>query len=79
LNEPSREAISASIDASELGKDYPEGKVLQLQRDEGWATMKEYQVLFDKFAELKPDWKRPDPNRKSAKERRAEKKKKKKE
>jgi len=53
------EAISASIDASELGKDYPEGKVLQPQRGEGWANMEAYQALFGKFAELKPGWKAP--------------------
>ena len=67
------ETISASIEASELGKDYPEGKVLQPQRSEVWANMEEYQALFDRFSELKPDWKRPDPNRKSPAERRAEK------
>jgi hypothetical protein len=37
--------------------------------------MEAYQALFDRFAELKPDWKRPDSNRKSPAERRAEKKK----
>jgi hypothetical protein len=63
-------AISASIDASELGKDYPEGKVLQ--RSASWAKMLEHQALFDEFAKLKLEWKRPDPNKKSAKERRAE-------
>ena len=70
------EAISRSIDASEKGKDYPEGKVIQPQRSSLWSAMKEYQELFDLFAQLKPEWKRPDLNKKSAKERRAEKKKK---
>ena len=67
-------AISASIDASALGKDYPEGEVLQPQRGEQWDKMPEYQALFERFAELKPGWVAPDPNRKSAAERRAEKK-----
>ncbi|MEM7600487.1 MAG: sulfatase-like hydrolase/transferase [Verrucomicrobiota bacterium] len=67
-------AISASIDASALGKDYPEGEVLQPQRGQEWAKMEEYQALFDTFAERKPAWKRPDPNKKSPAERRAEKK-----
>ena len=67
--------ISASIDASAEGKDYPEGKVIQAQRGARWSEMKEYQALYDKFAELKPDWKRPDPNAKTPKERKAEKRK----
>ena len=70
--------ISASIDESEQGKDYPEGKILQPQRSALWTKMPEYQALFDHFAKLKPEWKRPDPNALSAKERRAAKKGKKK-
>jgi arylsulfatase A-like enzyme len=61
------EAISASIDASELGKDYPEGKVLQPQRSAMWNKMPEYQALYGKFAELKPDWKAPKPGSKERK------------
>ena len=61
--------VEASIDASAQGIDYPEGKVLQPQRDEEWAKMEAYQALFGKFAELKPGWKAPDPNKKSPKER----------
>ena len=70
------EATSASINESELGKDYPEGKVIQPQRSALWSKMPEYHALYDLFAKLKPEWKRPDLNAKSAKERRAEKKKK---
>ena len=70
------EDIAASITESEQGKDYPEGKVIQPQRSALWSKMPEYHALYDVFAKLKPEWKRPDPNAKSAKERRAERKKK---
>ena len=53
-------AVEASIAASALGEDYPEGKVLQPQRSEKWENMTEYQALFGKFADLKPGWKAPD-------------------
>jgi len=69
------EAITASINESELGKDYPEGKIIQPQRSDRWDSMKEYHALYDLFAKLEPEWKRPDPNAKSAKERHAQKKK----
>lgn len=49
-------AIQTSIDASEQGKDYPEGKVLQPERSESWFEMEAYQALYDRFAELKPGW-----------------------
>lgn len=52
-------AIAASIDASEQGKDYPEGKVIQPQRSAVWSDMKEYQALYERFAELKPGWEAP--------------------
>lgn len=52
-------AIAASIDASEQGKDYPEGKVLQPQRSQRWSEMEEYQALYETFAALKPGWKAP--------------------
>ncbi|TWT42436.1 Arylsulfatase precursor [Thalassoglobus neptunius] len=52
-------AIQTSIDASEQGKDYPEGKVLQPQRSEPWFEMEAYQSLYDRFAELKPGWTPP--------------------
>ena len=79
LKQMSQEAdrITASINESEQGKDYPEGKIIQPQRSALWSKMPDYQKLYDLFAKLKPEWKRPDPNAKSAKERRAEKKKKK--
>ncbi|MFK7822497.1 MAG: N-acetylgalactosamine 6-sulfate sulfatase, partial [Planctomycetaceae bacterium] len=54
-------AVEASIDASAMGLDYPERKVLQPQRDEQWENMEAYQALFGKFAELKPGWKAPSP------------------
>ncbi len=57
-------AVEASIDESALGLDYPEGKVLQPQRSEVWSNMKEYQALYEKFAELKPGWKAPAQNSK---------------
>ncbi len=41
-------AVETSIDASERGEDYPEGKVLQPQRSEGWANMEAYQALYEK-------------------------------
>jgi arylsulfatase A-like enzyme len=53
-------AVEASIDASALGEDYPEGKVLQPQRNEQWENMEAYQSLFGMFAELKPGWKAPE-------------------
>lgn len=71
------DAITSSINESEQGKDYPEGKVIQPQRSDRWDSMKEYHALYDLFEKLKPDWKRPALNAKSAKERRSEKKKKK--
>ncbi|MBC8324495.1 MAG: sulfatase-like hydrolase/transferase [Verrucomicrobia subdivision 3 bacterium] len=52
-------AVEASIDNSALGRDYPEGKVLQPQRSERWEQMEAYQALYEKFAELKPGWKAP--------------------
>ena len=68
------EATFASVLESEQGKDYPEGKVLQPQRSALWSEMPEYQTLYDLFAKLKPEWKRPSLDKKSAKDRRAEKK-----
>ena len=76
LNPEQAEAITASIDASELGKDYPEGKVIQPQRSARWSEMKEYQDLYPKFAELKPDWKAPQPSNPDAKKERKSRKKK---
>ena len=67
-------AVEASIDASALGADYPEGKVIQPQRTEQWEDMEAYRALFPTFKKLKPGWKAPELNRKSAAERRAEKK-----
>jgi hypothetical protein len=58
-------AVEASIDASAQGADYPEGKVLQPQRDEPWENMEAYQALFGKFAELKPGWKAPEQKSKN--------------
>ena len=72
------EATASSINESAQGKDYPEGKIIQPQRSALWSKVPEYHALYDLFEKLKPDWKRPDPNKKSAKERRATKKKQKK-
>ena len=52
-------AIETSIDASELGKDYPEGKVLQPQRSTPWMEMPAYQKLYPTFQKLKPTWEPP--------------------
>lgn len=54
--------ITTSIDASEMGKDYPEGNVLQPQRSARWEEMEDYQALFEYFQELKPEWKAPSQN-----------------
>jgi hypothetical protein len=56
--------IEASIDASELGEDYPEGKVLQPQRSEKWEEMPEYRKLFPTFQKLKPTWEPPSGSKK---------------
>jgi arylsulfatase A-like enzyme len=42
-------AMIASIDASALGEDYPEGRILQQARSAFWHTMKEYQSHFEMF------------------------------
>jgi arylsulfatase A-like enzyme len=42
-------AMIASIDASALGEDYPEGRILQPARSAFWHTMKEYQPHFEMF------------------------------
>ena len=42
-------AVIASIDASALGEDYPEGEILQPARSAFWHTMKEYQPHFEMF------------------------------
>ncbi len=55
-------AVEASIDASALGLDYPEGKVLQPQRSEKWEEMEGYQALSPTFQKLKPDWRPPRKN-----------------
>lgn len=52
-------AFEVSIDASELGKDYPEGKVIQPQRGARWEEMPEYEALYPIFQKLKPTWRPP--------------------
>jgi arylsulfatase A-like enzyme len=47
-------ALLRSVEASALGKDYPEGKVLQPQRSAFWRDMEEYKPHFETFARLKP-------------------------
>ena len=47
-------ALLHSVEASALGKDYPEGKVLQPQRSAFWRDMEEYKPHFETFARLKP-------------------------
>lgn len=53
------EKLTASVQASAEGKDYPEGKVLQPQRGTPWMEMPEYQKLYPNFQKLKPSWDPP--------------------
>jgi arylsulfatase A-like enzyme len=61
------EKMLASVEASAAGEDYPEGKVIQPQRGAEWSAMKEYQDLYDTFANLKPGWTPPSERKKSKK------------
>ncbi len=56
------QALLFSVSESSLGKDYPEGRVLQPQRGVPWFEMKEYQRHYDTFTRLKPSWKSPRRN-----------------
>ncbi len=56
--------ITASIDASEMGKDYPEGKVIQPQRGKPWFEMEEYEQHYETFMKLKPGWNPPGKDKK---------------
>lgn len=56
--------VTASVDASAEGKDYPEGKVIQPQRGKPWMDMPEYQKLYPTFQKLKPTWKPPGKGKK---------------
>lgn len=51
------EKLLASVEASAAGKDYPEGRVIQPQRNERWAEMEAYKKHFEEFAKLKPGFK----------------------
>lgn len=53
------EKLTASVEASAQGKDYPEGKVIQPQRGTPWMEMAEYQELYPTFQKLNPSWKPP--------------------
>jgi hypothetical protein len=48
------EKLLASVEASSVGKDYPEGRVIQPQRSQRWTEMEEYKKHFETFAKLKP-------------------------
>ena len=51
------ETTLSSVEQSALGKDYPEGKVLQPPRHERWYEMDEYKPHFEAFTRLKPGFK----------------------
>jgi arylsulfatase A-like enzyme len=51
------EKLIASVEASAAGKDYPEGRVIQPQRNERWGDMEAYQKHFEEFKKLKPGFK----------------------
>lgn len=51
------EKLVASVEASAAGKDYPEGRVIQPQRNGRWTEMGAYWKHFDEFAKLKPGFK----------------------
>lgn len=51
------EKLVASVEASAAGKDYPEGRVIQPQRNERWTEMEAYKKHFEEFAKLKPGFK----------------------
>ena len=53
------EKVTASVEASAAGKDYPEGKVIQPQRGTPWMEMEEYRKLYPTFQKLNPSWKAP--------------------
>jgi hypothetical protein len=48
------EKLIESVEASAIGKDYPEGRVIQPQRNARWTAMEEYKKHFETFAKLKP-------------------------
>jgi arylsulfatase A-like enzyme len=56
-----------SVEASALGKDYPEGKVIQPQRSAFWRDMEEYKPHFETFARLKPGFVMPNKEKKGKK------------
>jgi arylsulfatase A-like enzyme len=51
------EKLIVSVEASSVGKDYPEGRVIQPQRNARWNEMDEYKKHFEEFARLKPGFK----------------------
>jgi arylsulfatase A-like enzyme len=51
------EELIVSVEASSVGKDYPEGRVIQPQRNARWNEMDEYKKHFEEFARLKPSFK----------------------
>ncbi|MEM9283035.1 MAG: sulfatase-like hydrolase/transferase [Verrucomicrobiota bacterium] len=61
----------ASVKESQLGKDYPEGRIVGVEprKKTFWSELPEYQNRFDLFEELKPGWKRPTPRAEKLRER----------
>jgi arylsulfatase A-like enzyme len=55
--------FTASVDKSQLGKDYPEGKIVGVEPrgKTFWSELPEYQKHFETFEKLKPGWERPAP------------------
>ncbi|MEO0477682.1 MAG: sulfatase-like hydrolase/transferase [Planctomycetota bacterium] len=48
------EALILSVEASALGKDYPEGRVIQPSRKEKWMDMEAYKPYLETFEKHKP-------------------------
>jgi arylsulfatase A-like enzyme len=61
------EELKASVEASELGKDYPEGHVIQAQRGTPWFEMDAYRKQYSTFQRLKPSWNPPSMKKESNK------------
>ena len=60
------EELKVSVEASALGKDYPEGRVIQAQRGAPWFEMDAYRKQYSTFKRLKPSW-NPPSNKKESK------------
>ena len=61
------EELKVSVEASALGKDYPEGRVIQRQRGTPWFEMDAYRKQYSTFKRLKPSWNPPSKKKESNK------------